>query len=304
MGDRLLAGIEAGGTKFVCGVARGPMDILKTQTITTRSPSETLAEVTAFFQAAEADLGRIGAVGVASFGPLDLDPTSANHGAIGTTPKAEWSGFNLKQALARSLPRPTVIDTDVTGAGLAEWTYGAGRDLDALAYLTVGTGIGGALIVGGRPLHGHNRPGLGHPEMGHIAVRRRADDLGFAGVCPFHGDCIEGLASGPAVLARYGKPLSEAPADSPVWAILADYLAQLCLSIMLIATPQRIVIGGGLMSNAALYPLIRQEILRQNNGYFDGLSRAEDVDRLLVAPQLGGQAGLVGALLLARSALD
>jgi len=295
MSEALLGGIEAGGTKFVCGVGRSPTEILRTRTIPTRGPDETLAEVLAFFADVSAQLGPISALGVASFGPVDLDPRSPAFGAIKTTPKAGWTGFNLKNTLAEGLGCPVAIDTDVTGSGLAEWAYGAGQGLDRLAYLTVGTGIGGALIADGRPLHRYS-----HPEMGHVSARRRADDIGFAGVCPFHGDCLEGLASGPAVVARYGKKLSEMPSDSPIWMILADYLAQLCLSIMLIAPPARIIIGGGVMSNPQLYPLIRQEILRQNNGYLDLLSDPAVVEAFVVPPGLKDEAGLIGALMMAR----
>jgi fructokinase len=297
MTGEILAGIEAGGTKFVCGVARAPTEILKTATIATRAPDETLAEVVAFFHGAAAEFGQVAALGVASFGPLDLDPASPTHGSLTTTPKAGWSGFNLKGALSAALGCPVGIDTDVTGSGLAEAAFGAGRGLDSLAYLTIGTGVGGALIAQGRPAHR-----LGHPEMGHVSVRRRADDAGFAGVCPFHGDCIEGLVSGPAVIARYGRKLSDLEPSSPAWAILADYIAQLCLSILLIAPPERIIIGGGVMSNGALYPLIRAEVLRHNHGYLGALSGPADVERLIVPPALGDQAGLVGAMLLAQAA--
>jgi len=297
MSGALLAGIEAGGTKFVCGVARSPTDILKSVTIPTTTPLQTIALVESFFRAASAEFGPISALGVASFGPLDLDPASPAHGSITTTPKAGWSGFNLMAALVAALNCPAAIDTDVTGSGLAEATYGAGRGFDRLAYLTIGTGVGGALIVGGAPLHR-----LSHPEMGHIPVRRRADDADFAGICSFHGDCVEGLVSGPAVLARYGRRLSDLDAGSPAWAILADYIAQLCLSILLISTPGRVILGGGVMSNPALYPLIRAELLRLNNGYLTRLADAGDAEHLIAAPGLGDRAGLIGAMLLAQLA--
>lgn len=294
MTDKLLAGIEAGGTKFVCGVARGPDEILRTISVATDRPESTMARVAAFFEAAAAEFGPVTAGGCASFGPIDLDRTSASHGCLVNTPKPGWSGFNLVQALERLWRAPVSLDTDVAGAGLAEWALGAGRGLEALAYVTVGTGVGGALIVDGRPAHR-----AVHPEMGHISPRRHGEDLAFAGVCPFHGDCLEGLASGPAIVERFGAPLSDLAETSPAWRILPDYLAQLCRTITLIGAPGRIVLGGGVMSNTALYGLTRAEFLRQSHGYLSHLSTPEAVEAFIAPPALGGLAGLTGALLLA-----
>ncbi len=291
----LLAGIEAGGTKFVCGVGQAPGEILRSHTVPTREPAATLPEVRRFFAEASAEFGPIASAGIASFGPLDLDPASSGYGSVIDTPKRGWSDFNLRRAVSEGLRCRVAIDTDVAGSGLAEAAMGAGRGRSAIAYVTIGTGVGGALIVDGKPLHK-----VLHPEMGHIPLRRHPLDAGFAGVCPFHGDCLEGLANGPSVVARTGQRLSDLPAASPVWAILADYLAQLCLSIRLIGTPQRIIMGGGVMSNTALYPLIHAEILRQNNGYLRGLATLEAVRDYVVPPALGDKAGLIGALLMAR----
>ncbi len=297
MSGGLIAGVEAGGTKFVCGVGPSPTEILRTCRVATTDPESTLDQVTDFLKTAQVELGPISSIGVASFGPLDLDPTSPTWGCITTTPKAGWSGFDLRGALVHALDRPVAIDTDVAGAGLSEWTLGAGQGLGSLAYVTVGTGIGGALIVNGRPLHG-----LGHSEMGHIPVRRHPDDAAFAGSCPYHGCCLEGLASGPSVIARYGVPLSDLPASAPIWSMLADYLAQLCLSITLISAPERIVLGGGVLSNPALLPMTRRAFLIQNNGYVAHLADAGAVEAFLAPPGLADRAGLIGAMLLADEA--
>lgn len=295
MASPLLAGIEAGGTKFVCGVGRSPGEVLRTQVIPTTSPTETLAAVIAFLRAAQAEFGVIAAIGAASFGPLDLDPASPGYGRLANTPKAGWAGFDLRGALAEAFGRPVALDTDVAGAGIAEQALGAGQGLDQIAYVTVGTGIGGALIVKGRAAHG-----AFHAEMGHIPVRRHVHDADFAGICPFHGDCLEGVASGPSVVARSGARLSDLPAEAPIWAALADYIAQLCLSLTLIAAPQRIVIGGGVMSNAALYPLVRRALTDRNRGYLERLADPAWVEAYVTPPGLGDRAGLTGALILAE----
>ena len=297
MNAPLFAGVEAGGTKFVCGVGGGPQEIIRRCIVPTTTPEETLGAVTAFFEQCAVELGPMAAAGVASFGPLDLDPGSPTYGSITDTPKANWSGFGLRAEISRALRCPVAIDTDVTGSGLAEAALGAGRGLSSLAYVTVGTGIGGALIQDGKPMHRVN-----HPEMGHITLRRHQRDGDFTGVCSFHGDCLEGMASGPSVMARYGKRLSDLPPDSPIWAILADYLAQLCSAIQLIGAPQRIVMGGGVMSNSALFGLIRDEFRRRNNGYMRGAGDADAVARFIVPPELGDDAGLIGALLMAQAA--
>ena len=297
MNPELLAGVEAGGTKFVCGLGRGPRDILRRHVVPTTTPEETLDGVAAFFREAKQALGPVRSAGVAGFGPLILDPASVDYGHIGETPKPGWSGYDLRGALAAALNCRVGIDTDVAGAGLAEAAYGAGAGLDSLAYVTVGTGIGGALILRGAPMHT-----VSHPEMGHIALKRHPLDTDFPGVCPFHGDCAEGLASGPAVVARHGRRLGDMPQDAPIWTLMADYLAQLLGAIQLIGAPQRIVVGGGVMSNTALYGLVHRAFHQRNNGYMPGARRLADVQNFITAPGLGDQAGLVGALLLAERA--
>jgi len=293
----LFGGVEAGGTKFVCGLAREPQQILEMASIPTRDPISTLAAVTAFFTEAGARHGEIEAFGLASFGPLDLDPRSATFGALANTPKPGWRNYDLRGALWRAFGRPVAIVTDVAGAGVAEAVYGAGHGVRSLIYVTVGTGIGGALILDGFPL-----PVPGHAEMGHIAARRHADDLLFASACPFHADCLEGMASGRAIQARYGARLSDLPASSPALGVIADYLGQLCRALALVVAPERIVLGGGVMATPFLLERVRQEVLRQNNGYVRSLNDVGALERMIVSPALGDRSGLTGALALAQSA--
>lgn len=297
MNEPLLGGIEAGGTKFVCAVGRPGREPLRRAAFATRNPGETLAEVLGFFRAASAELGPVAALGIGSFGPLDLDPASPDHGRLTGTPKPGWSGTNLRTTLEMALDCPVAIDTDVNAAGLGEAEFGAGRDLDSFVYLTIGTGIGGGLIVGGHPLQG-----LTHPEMGHLLVRRHAIDEGFAGACPFHGDCVEGLASGAAIFARAGKTLSHYPDDHPLRAAVTDYLGQLCAAIVLIASPRRLILGGGVMAGGILLPGIRRALAARLGGYVGHPALGEGLDSYVVAPALGDSAGITGALILASRA--
>src|SRR5436190_14527042 len=216
-------GIEAGGTKFVCVVGSGPDDVVARERIPTTTPAETLARVVEFFRVAEGEHGPCAAFGVAAFGPLDLDPTSSAYGCLTETPKPHWSGADLLAPLRVAFGKPIALGTDVHGAGLAEWLWGEGRDCRTLCYVTVGTGIGGSVLCDGAPLD----PVL-HPELGHLRCPRHPQDQGFAGVCRVHGDCLEGLASGPAVVARWGAPLEALPADHPAWETLGFYLGHLC----------------------------------------------------------------------------
>jgi fructokinase len=295
---RLIGGIEAGGTKFVCAVGDEDGTIVRLSTVPTTDPDATLAKTTAFFQRAATELGPVDALGIASFGPLDLDPASPGRGGLTRTPKPGWSGINLRARLSEALGCPVAIDTDVNGAGLAEAALGAGRGMDCFAYLTVGTGIGGGLVIDQRPVHG-----LIHPEMGHLLVRRHPADEAFPGCCPFHRDCLEGLASGTAILRRQGHSLSANQPDDPIWDIVADYIGQLCAALFLLASPQRIIIGGGVMSSGALFPLVRAKVARQLNGYLGGRNNAADFAELIVPPALGDRAGITGALLMGAGAL-
>jgi fructokinase len=298
MKPRILAGIEAGGTKFVCAVAETPGAILRRQAFPTRGPQETLGDAIAFFREAAAEFGPIAGLGLASFGPLDLDPASPGYGSITRTPKAGWSDVNLRTLLSQALACPVAIDTDVNGAGLAEAKLGAGKGLDCFVYLTIGTGIGGGLIIKGEAVHG-----LTHPEMGHLLIRRHASDQGFAGSCAFHGDCAEGLASGTAIFAREGKSLSAYPADAPLRRVVADYIGQLCAAIILICSPQRLILGGGVMSSGTLFPAIRAAVGERLAGYVAHPATSVGLDDYILAPALGAEAGITGALLLGERAV-
>ena len=302
----LIAGIEGGGTKFIWGIGTVGKDGVPPQIETqgrvdTRDPDGTLAEVAA--QVEHAAAGRtLAAIGLACFGPLELDARRPAFGRMLETPKPGWSGAPLVEPLRRRLGAPVALDTDVNGAALAEWRWGAARDCDPAIYLTVGTGIGGGAIVSGRPLHG-----LLHPEMGHIPVPRlewpdgTPDD--FPGVCRFHGACFEGLASGPALAARLGAPADTVPPDHPIWELAAAYMAQALATYALVLSPQRIVLGGGVMHRTHLYRLVRTTLPRVLANYVPRAELDAGLEHFVVPPHLGDSAGLVGAFALAAQAL-
>ena len=290
----MLGAVEAGGTKFVCGVGSTPEDLV-TARIPTTTPAETLAAVVRFFQR---EAGRaLEAVGIASFGPVDLHPGSPSFGYITSTPKPGWRGTDLAGTLGRALGVPVGVDTDVNGAALGEARWGAARGLADFLYLTVGTGIGGGAMVNGQLLHG-----LLHPEMGHLRIPHDRTRDPFAGGCPFHGDCLEGLASGPAIEARWGTVPRELPAEHPAWALEAAYLAAGLHNLVCTLSPRRIVIGGGVLHQPCLLPLVRAELTRLLNGYIQAAEIVEEIDRFVVLPELGDRAGVLGALVLAEGA--
>jgi fructokinase len=276
-GASLLGAIEAGGTKFVCGIGTGPHDIRTTQ-IDTTTPAETTEAAIAFLRGRE-----IAAVGIASFGPVDL-----RAGRITSTPKAGWRNFDLAGAVRRGLGIPVAFDTDVNGAALGEARWGAARGVSDFVYLTVGTGIGGGAMVNGALLHG-----LTHPEMGHVRIPHdRARDP-FAGICPFHRDCLEGLASGPAIQARWGRPAGELAADHEAWVLEARYLALGLANWICTLSPKLILIGGGVAEQKQLFPMIHAELAAILNGYVEA-PRIEP-------PKLGARAGVLGALAMAEA---
>lgn len=296
--NALFAAVEAGGTKFVVGVGDAAGGSRETARIATRDPDATLDETIAFLRAASARHGPIAALGIGSFGPLDLDPGSPGYGSITATPKPGWRDAPLLRRLAEGLGVPAAIDTDVNAAALAEARLGAGRGASSLAYVTVGTGIGVGLYEGGRLIHG-----VGHPEAGHILPRRHPAHGAFAGICPYHGDCLEGLASGPAIEAAWGSPLSALPADHPAFAAQADYLAQLAVLLVLVAAPARIVLGGGVMAQQALFPPVRARVRDLLAGYVPRLDDAGALAETIVPPACAEPPGLLGAYLLAGRAL-
>jgi fructokinase len=292
--SRLFGAIEAGGTKFVCAIGDERGKIHEELRFPTSDPASTLAQACEFLRHRHG--GGLRAIGSACFGPVILDRQSPRYGFIGNTPKLGWSNVDVAGLLAREFSCPIGFDTDVNAAALAEHRWGAGRDVDNLVYLTVGTGIGGGVIIGGLPVHG-----MLHPEIGHIHPRRHPLDLNFAGVCPFHGDCLEGLASGPAIVARAGSDLAHLDAAHVQWELEADYLGQLCAQLVLMVSPQRIIIGGGVMSQDRLFPLIRLRMQHWLGGYVER-PEIKDADRYIVPPALGGQSGVLGALSLAINA--
>ena len=289
----MIGGIDAGGTQFKCGVASPEGDLLARADVPTTDPDRTVAACTAFFTQTAARLGTpLTRLGLASFGPLELDPASPHFGCFLTTPKPGWSGFALHAAFAAALKLPVTLETDVNAALLAERQSGAAEGVASAAYITVGTGIGAGIWARGGLL---GQPS--HPEFGHIAVQRHPLDKDFPGLCPFHSDCLEGLASAAAFTARFGDPRS-VPEDHPGWRIEADYLAQACLSLIYSARVERILLGGGLMQAPLLIEHVRRAILRRNADY---LALTEvDLATQIVLPKHGKDAGLIGALSLVR----
>ena len=288
----VFGAIEAGGTKFVCAVGTGPDD-LRIARFATASPEATMALVAAFFK----EHGSLDAAGIGSFGPVDLDPSSPAFGRITSTPKAGWTNYDLRGAVEAALRVPVGFDTDVNAAVLGEARWGAAQDVRDCIYLTVGTGIGGGAIVNGNVVHG-----LVHPEMGHLRIPHDWSVDPYTGGCPYHGDCLEGLASGPAIEARWGVPAKEIPLDHRAWPLEAHYLAVGLVNLIVTLSPQRILLGGGVMQRSDLLPAIRQEVASLLNGYVRHRSLIDRLEEYIQAPQLGDRAGVLGALVLAEQA--
>ncbi|GAB4132674.1 MAG: ROK family protein [Rhodothalassiaceae bacterium] len=291
-------GLELGGTKTICLIGSGPEDIRAEARFSTRHPDLTLADCLAFLRRHHA-AQPLTALGIASFGPLDRDPASPGWGRLFKTPKPGWSGVDIVGPFAEALGIPVIIETDVAGAAYAEGRWGAARGLSHYAYVTVGTGIGGALINEGRLVQG-----ISHSELGHIAVPHDRMRDPYEGVCPFHGDCLEGLASGPAIAARWGLPAEALPPDHPAFALEAEYLSALALALILIAMPERILWGGGVMQAPQLLPLLRSRTRERLGGYLPLPPLEDDLASLLAPAGLGARAGPLGALALAMSHKD
>lgn len=291
----LIGAVEAGGTKFVLALARRDGTILARERIPTETPDRCFPAMAAFFTAQAQVHGPIAAFGVASFGPIDIDPASPAYGTFTTTPKPGWSGARFHDALAR-FGAPIVVDTDVNGAALGEWQRGAGQGCETLAYTTVGTGIGTGVVSRGRPLLGFS-----HYESGHILPPRdRAADP-FAGICPYHGDCLEGLASGPAIAARWGTSLDRLGAAEVD--LVAGHVAHLAAALVLLHMPDRLVFGGGVMKAPGLIEAVRRATERTLAGYVRHPRLDPGLERYIVLPALGDDAGITGAIALARGAL-
>ena len=290
---QLVGAIEGGGTKFVCAVGTGPDDLRARKEYPTTTAAETLGHVIEFFEE-QRRAAPLAAIGFASFGPIDLNPTSPTFGYLTATPKERWGNVDVVGPLRKALQLPVAFDTDVNAAALGEQRWGAARDLDTFVYVTVGTGIGGGGMVGGRLIHG-----LLHPEMGHMRLPHdRAADP-FPGTCPFHEDCLEGLAAGPAIAARWGTKGEGLPPDSAAWELEARYLALGLNNIICTVAPQRVIVGGGVMQQTQLFPLIRRELLGLLNAYIQKPEILERIDDYVVPPQLGANAGVLGAIALA-----
>jgi fructokinase len=292
----LYGGIEAGGTKFVCAIGSGPGDLRAEARFPTTTPEESIGRAVDFFRAHRA-LGALRGVGIASFGPIDPNPSSPTYGHVTTTPKAGWAQTDFVGRVSAALTVPVGFDTDVNVAALGEWRWGAAQGLDTFVYLTVGTGIGGGGMANGRLIHG-----LMHPEMGHLRIPHDLASDPFPGCCPYHGDCLEGLASGPAIEARWGQRGETLPPDHPAWPLEAHYLACGLVCYMLTLSPQRVIMGGGVMEQQQLFPLVRAEVLRLLNGYLQVSQVTAGIDDYIVPPALGGRAGVLGALALAERA--
>jgi fructokinase len=287
----LYGAIEAGGTKWVCAVGTGPDQVVAHTTFPTTTPAETLGHAIAFLRPHTLD-----AIGVGSFGPVDVHHGSPTWGYITTTPKLGWANTNVAPLLQHTLGVPVYFDTDVNAAALGEHRWGAAQDLDTFAYFTVGTGIGGGVLANGTLLHG-----VLHPEIGHMLLPHDRTRDPFPGVCPFHGDCWEGLASGPALDRRWGQRGETLPADHPAWELEARYLALALVNVICVLSPQRVIMGGGVMQQPQLFPLLRQNVQQLFNGYLQVSALLHEIDEYIVPPALGNRSGVLGALALAQS---
>ena len=288
----VYGGVETGGSKWECALGTGPDDLRATETVPTTTPRETIDRVVAFFERE----GPVDAIGIGSFGPLDGKVASPTWGHITTTPKPGWAHTDVGQQIRRRLSVPVVFDTDVNAAALGEHLWGAAQGLDTFCYITVGTGIGGGGMAGGRLLHG-----LVHPEFGHMRIPHDREADPFPGVCPYHGDCWEGLASGRAIEARWGHSPAELADDEAVWSLEARYLALGLVCVICVLSPERIVLGGGVMSEWGLLPLIHREVSSLMNGYLDDASVGDGIADYVTLPRLGSLSGVLGGIALAQT---
>ena len=299
MSSQTFGGIEAGGTKFVCAIGSGPDDVRSEIRFPTTTPEETLGRTIDFFKQQERDFGPLDAIGVASFGPVSPNPSVPDYGCITSTPKPGWANTDFVGPLSDAFGVPVGFDTDVNGAALGEWRWGAAQGLDTFIYLTIGTGIGGGGLFNGKLMHG-----LVHPEMGHVPLPRDPAKDPFPGWCPYHGDCFEGLAAGPALEKRWGVKAETLPPDHPAWELEAHYIALALHSFICTLSPQRIILGGGVMEQPQLMPLIREKTLASLNGYVQAGKILDQIDEYIVPVGLAGKAGVLGAFVLAAQVLE
>ncbi|MCP5061748.1 MAG: ROK family protein [Ignavibacteriae bacterium] len=287
----MYGGIEAGGTKFVCAIGSNPTDLRDEVRFATTTPDETIKKCIEYFELQKKKF-KLNNIGVGSFGPLDLHPDSETYGYITLTNKHGWTNTNFLGKLKSSLEIPITIDTDVNAAALGEYYWGFGNKLSDFVYLTIGTGIGGGAMVNGKLLHGFN-----HPEMGHILL---SNESNYKGVCNFHDDCLEGLASGPAIEKRWNINAEKLSEEHEAWDLQAEYLAKAIINYILILAPKRIILGGGVMEQEQLFPLVRKKVKEFLNGYIHLPEIIEDIDKYIVPPKLGNKAGILGAIALAK----
>lgn len=286
-----LGALEAGGTKMVCAVVSGDGEVLDRMETPTLTPAETVPQMVEWFTARDVD-----ALGIGAFGPTCVDPNDERYGSILQTPKLTWRGYGLRAAFADALGIPVTYDTDVNVACLGEVVFGCCKGLEDAVYVTIGTGVGAGVMCAGRLLHG-----MLHPEAGHMLVRTRPTEEGRC-ICPSHASCLEGLASGPAIAARWGKPAAELADNAEVWALEGDYLGQMCANLVLMYSPRRIVLGGGVMHQEQLYGIVRKKTLEYLGGYIQ-TAELKDIESYICAPGCGGDQGILGAAELARRAL-
>lgn len=292
--SKLYGGIEAGGTKFVCVIGTGPDEILEKARFPTTIPQETIKRTLDFFQPYR-ERGELAGIGIGAFGPLDLNPHSPTYGYITTTPKPGWQLVDLSGEIRRGLDLPVSLDTDVNTAAIGEHFWiGENHAMDPFVYMTVGTGVGVGVLVGRHPLHG-----LMHPEAGHLFIPHSWVEDPFEGVCPYHGDCLEGLSSGTAMRKRWGRPAETLPPSHPAWDLEARYLAWGVCNLIYAYSPQRIVLGGGVLEHPGLLDRVRRQVLALLNGYIQSGSLLDRIDEYLISPRLGDRAGVLGAIALA-----
>jgi fructokinase len=290
----LFGTLEAGGTKMVLSIGNEQNELIEQTSIPTEAPEKTIPAMIDWFRDK-----RIAAIGIGTFGPVDLKKDSPTYGWITKTPKPGWSDKPLLPPMQEALGVPALIDTDVNAAALAEWKLGAARGLNSCLYVTVGTGIGAGLVIEGKLVHG-----LVHPEFGHMLLRQEKEDPAPDGFCPYHKGCLEGLASGPAIEKRWGRKAYDLPEDHEAWNLEAAYLAQMCMDAVCGFSPEKIILGGGVMQQKHLFPLIRKKTLELLNGYVQAKEILEEIDSYIVEPGLGTRSGATGALLLAKQALQ
>ena len=286
-----IGALEAGGTKMVCAVGDENGNLERKVSFPTKTPEETMPVLLDFFEEQKVE-----AVGIGCFGPVDLNKKSPTYGCITSTPKLAWVNYNIVDAFEKRVGVPIGFDTDVNGAVLGEVCFGAAKGCESAVYITVGTGVGVGVYVNGGLLHG-----LLHPEAGHVLVARASEDT-YAGKCPYHPNCLEGLAAGPAIMERWGRPASELAEREEVWELESYYIAQAVTNYILTLSPQKVILGGGVMHQEQLFPLIRAKVVKMLNGYVRHNAVIEEMDHYIVPPMLGGEPGIKGALVLGRNA--